>query len=74
MVDALDHLMKGRTTVIIAHHLSTIRHANVILVVNGSDVVEQGTHETLLAQGGLYAELHRIQMNDMTGTTADQRA
>jgi subfamily B ATP-binding cassette protein MsbA len=74
VVDALDQLMKGRTTVIIAHHLSTIRHANVILVVNGSDVVEQGTHETLLAQGGLYAELHRIQMNDMTGTTADQRA
>jgi subfamily B ATP-binding cassette protein MsbA len=62
VIDALNRLMKGRTSVIIAHHLSTIRHADVILVVQGSEVVEHGTHDVLLAKGGLYAELHRIQM------------
>jgi subfamily B ATP-binding cassette protein MsbA len=61
VIDALDRLMKGRTSVVIAHHLGTIRHADVIFVVNGSQVVEHGTHDTLLARGGLYAELHRIQ-------------
>ena len=61
VIDALDRLMKGRTSVVIAHHLSTIRHANVIFVVNGSQVVEQGTHDELLARDGFYAELHRIQ-------------
>jgi len=53
--------MKGRTSVVIAHHLSTIRHADVIFVVNGSQIVEQGTHEELLERDGVYAELHRIQ-------------
>src|SRR5262249_5235041 len=61
VIDALDRLMQGRTTVVIAHHLSTIRQADVIFVVNGSQVVEHGTHDALLANGGLYAELHRIQ-------------
>jgi len=61
VIDALDRLMKGRTSVVIAHHLGTIRHADVIFVVNGSQVVEHGTHDALLASGGLYAELHRIQ-------------
>jgi len=61
VIDALDRLMKGRTSVVIAHHLSTIRHADVIFVVNGSQVVEHGTHDALLANGGLYAELHRLQ-------------
>src|SRR5207249_10043867 len=68
VIDALNRLMKGRTCVIIAHHLSTIRHADVILVVQGSEVVEHGTHDTLLAKGGLYAELHRIQMTDVAKT------
>jgi len=62
VIDALDTLMKGRTSIVIAHHLGTIRHADVIFVVNGSQVVEHGTHDALLASGGLYAELHRIQM------------
>jgi len=61
VIDALDRLMKGRTSVVIAHHLSTIRHADVIFVVNGSQVVEQGTHEELLERDGVYAELYRIQ-------------
>jgi subfamily B ATP-binding cassette protein MsbA len=61
VIEALDRLMKGRTSVVIAHHLSTIRHADVIFVVSGSQVAECGTHDALLASGGLYADLHRIQ-------------
>jgi ATP-binding cassette, subfamily B, bacterial len=61
VVDALQRLMQGRTSVVIAHHLSTIRHADVIFVVSGSQIVEQGTHEALLASGGFYRDLHRTQ-------------
>lgn len=61
VIGALDALMKGRTSVVIAHHLGTIRHADVIFVIKDSELVEQGTHEALLAQNGVYAELHRIQ-------------
>jgi ATP-binding cassette, subfamily B, bacterial MsbA len=64
VIDALHHLMEGRTSVVIAHHLGTIRHADVIFVVKDSEVVEQGTHDRLLANGGLYAELHRLQTKD----------
>ena len=59
---ALDHLMEGRTTIVIAHRLSTIIHADVICVVDGGQIVEQGTHEELLAIGGHYAKLHAIQV------------
>ena len=69
VIEGLDHLMKGRTTVVIAHHLGTIRHADVIFVVKDAEVVEQGTHEVLLAKGGLYAELYRIQTADGPATT-----
>jgi ATP-binding cassette, subfamily B, bacterial len=65
VVEALDRLMKGRTTVIIAHHLETIRHADVIFVVKEAEIVEKGTHEELLARGGVYARLYDIQT---TGT------
>jgi ATP-binding cassette, subfamily B, bacterial len=58
---ALEHLMKGRTTLVIAHHLATIRHADVIFVIKDSEIVERGTHEALLAHGGVYAELYAIQ-------------
>jgi subfamily B ATP-binding cassette protein MsbA len=69
VIEGLDRLMKGRTTVVIAHHLGTIRHADVIFVVKDAEVVEQGTHEALLAKGGLYAELYRIQTSDGAATT-----
>ena len=58
---AMDNLMKGRTSFIIAHRLSTIRDADLILVMRDGDIVEQGTHEELLAQNGFYAELYNSQ-------------
>lgn len=59
---ALDHLMAGRTTIVIAHRLSTIIHADVICVVDDGRIVEQGTHDELLALDGHYAKLHAIQV------------
>jgi len=61
VTEALDHLMKGRTSIVIAHHLNTIRHADVIFVVKDAEVVEHGTHDVLLAKGGVYADLWAIQ-------------
>ncbi len=59
--DALDRLLAGRTAVVIAHRLSTIRNADVICVIDDGRIVEQGTHEALLAHGGLYRELYERQ-------------
>jgi ATP-binding cassette subfamily B protein len=59
--EAMRTLMKGRTCFVIAHRLSTVRNADTILVMNEGDVVERGTHETLLKFGGLYASLYRSQ-------------
>ncbi len=58
---AMDNLMKGRTSFIIAHRLSTIKNADLILVMNHGDIVEQGTHEELLAKGGFYSDLYNSQ-------------
>ncbi|HEV2426560.1 MAG TPA: ABC transporter ATP-binding protein [Terriglobia bacterium] len=59
--EALDRLMEGKTCIVIAHRLSTVRRSDVIFVVNEGRIVEQGRHEELLEAGGLYAELHQIQ-------------
>ena len=61
---AMDSLMKNRTSFVIAHRLSTIRNADLILVMNHGDIVEQGTHEELLAKKGFYAELHNSQFEN----------
>jgi subfamily B ATP-binding cassette protein MsbA len=61
--EALDELMQGRTTFIIAHRLSTIRAADQILVLQKGRLVEQGTHDSLIAQQGLYASLARLQFD-----------
>jgi subfamily B ATP-binding cassette protein MsbA len=59
--EALDHLMEGRTSIVIAHHLATVRRASIIFVVKDNTLVERGTHDELLAAGGFYAELYEIQ-------------
>lgn len=64
--EAMDELMKGRTSFIIAHRLSTIKNADLILVMNHGDIIEQGTHEELLEQGGFYADLYNSQFEEVS--------
>ena len=67
---ALDELCKGRTTIVVAHRLSTIKHADEIAVIADGKIVEQGNHETLMANGGMYAELYNLQFKMNNGTDA----
>ncbi|GAA0245092.1 Lipid A export ATP-binding/permease protein MsbA [Methylorubrum aminovorans] len=65
--EALERLMRGRTTLVIAHRLSTVREADRIAVLEAGRVIELGRHEELVAAGGTYARLHRLQLSDDTG-------
>ncbi|WP_299024094.1 ABC transporter ATP-binding protein [uncultured Sulfitobacter sp.] len=71
--DALDRLSEGRTTLVIAHRLSTIRNADKIIVMDRGRAVDEGTHEELLARGGIYADLYRLQFKDGK-TVSDRRS
>lgn len=71
--EALDKLAVGRTTVVIAHRLSTVRGADKIVVMDRGRVVDEGGHDALLERGGLYADLYRLQFSD-DGPTAEARA
>ena len=67
---AFNTLMKGRTSFIVAHRLSTIRNADVILVMRDGNIVEQGTHKELLARNGFYAEIYNSQF---VNTSSEQQ-
>lgn len=67
--EAMNQLMQGRTSFVIAHRLSTIRNADLILVMNKGQIIEQGTHQELLAQKGFYAELYNSQFTTSTAKT-----
>ena len=58
-------LEEGRTTVVIAHRLSTVRDADLIVVMSGGQIVEQGTHDELLSKDGEYSRLHALQFRDV---------
>ena len=67
VIDALYRLMEGKTSIVVAHHLNSIRRADIIFVVRDSELEEQGTHEELLAAGGLYADMHKLQASEDKG-------
>lgn len=62
--NALDELCKGRTTIVVAHRLSTVKNADEIAVVSGGKIIEQGTHDSLIAANGVYAELYKLQFRN----------
>ncbi len=68
--EALDRLMEGKTSIVIAHRLSTVRSADVIMVLNDGQIVESGRHEDLLKSGGLYADLYAIQFRTEEGAAS----
>ena len=70
---AMDQLTESRTSFVIAHRLSTIKNADLILVLKDGDILEQGTHEQLLAKGGFYADLYNSQFEKASLRTCEKR-
>lgn len=73
ITEAIEKIMRGRTCLVIAHRLNTIRHANRIIVLDAGRVVESGTHDLLLAQGGLYSKLYQAQLRTPTSHLENER-
>ena len=73
VLDALDELMVGRTSFIIAHRLSTVRHADQILVMNAGEIVERGSHDELLLHGSVYRQLYEAQTRERKRSTRGRR-
>lgn len=73
ITEAIERIMHGRTTLVIAHRLNTIRHANRIIVIEAGRIVESGTHDTLLAQKGLYAKLYQAQLRQPVILSENER-
>ena len=69
---ALERLMEGRTVIVIAHRLSTVQNADRIYVLNHGEVVETGTHRSLIAADGLYRRLYEIQLAEPSGAAAEE--
>lgn len=72
VIEALDRLMEGKTSIVVAHHLNSIRRADIIFVIKDCELVEQGTHEELLQAGGIYAELFKTQAQEISGELKEQ--
>ena len=72
VIEALDRLMEGRTSIVVAHNLNSIRHADVVLVFKDAELIEQGTHQQLLAAGGVYSDLYRIQTSESAAELREQ--
>ena len=72
VIEALERLMAGRTTIVIAHRLATVRRARNICVIEDGRLVEQGTHDILVEQGGLYARLAALQFGPQSGPVEDR--
>jgi subfamily B ATP-binding cassette protein MsbA len=68
--EALDRLMQGKTSIVISHHLSTIRRANIIFVVKDGTIIESGSHDDLIKLGGVYSGLYEIQSRNEQEVTA----
>jgi subfamily B ATP-binding cassette protein MsbA len=74
VLEALDRLMKGKTCIVVAHHLSSIRHADIVFVIKDSELVEQGTHDELMAADGIYSDLFKTQSSENAGELPEPTA
>jgi len=74
VLEALDRLMKGKTSIVVAHHLSSIRRADVVFVIKDAELVEQGTHDELMAADGIYSELFKTQSSESAGELREPTA
>ena len=74
VLEALDRLMKGKTSIVVAHHLNSIRHADVVFVIKDSELVEQGTHDELMAAEGVYSDLFKTQISESAGELREPTA